>query len=351
MRILLIKLTSLGDVVHTLPALTDALAAIPDLRVDWMIEESYADLVSQHPAVENVIPIPYRTIRKKGFGMLPAAISQWRILRRQLWDQKYDRIIESQGLLKSANLVFLNPAPTAGFDFKSAREPLASLFYNDKFRVSTDLHAVERQRLLFAKALNYSINEIPARTALSTSKWQADARLLLAEHNLPDNYMMFLHGTAWKTKIWPESRWRLLAENFNDKAIKVLVPWGNEDEKNLAHRISENLTHIHVLPKFSVVEVSKIITMAKTVIAGDTGLGHIAAAFDIPGLMLLGPTSPELIGHSGSKQRMIVSSYPLAPCYRRKCADADDEKCCMAAISVEQVSSAALDMLAAYDTA
>ncbi len=349
MRILLIKLTSLGDIVHALPALSDALAAIPDLRVDWVIEESYAEMVSQHPAVENVIPVPYRTIRKQGLGGLPMAISQWRKLRRQLRGETYDCVIDAQGLLKSANLVFINKAPTFGFNFQSAREPLAAALYKNRIQVSKNQHAIERQRQLFAKALNYARNDNPARYSLEARKWKSEASEFLQQHELPSDYLMFLHGSAWTTKTWPESRWRQLAEEFNERTVDVLIPWGSNDEHDRAQRLSKNLAHVHVLPKLSIVEVGKIIANARAVAGVDSGLGHIAAAFDVPGLVLIGPTDPELIGHYGKLQRMIVSTFPLAPCYRRQCKEADNEKCCMAAINVDQVSRELHDMLANHD--
>lgn len=338
MRILLIKLSSLGDVFHTFPAITDAQNQFPDLEIDWLVEQGFAELAAQHPAVKRVIPVRMRQIRK-GPNPLPGLLSHWKILRRQVQDHKYDLIIDAQGLFKSAVLTRLNATPSIGFGFGSARESIAVPFYNKRVRSDRAQHAIERTRQLFAIALGYDKPAALSGYGLNREDWKQQAIKNLQNMSLPTNYIVCLHGAAWHTKTWPQERWRAIAEKLGTSGINLFLPWGDRRERARADYIANGLDHAHVLPQCSVLELAQILSNAKAVIGVDSGLGHIPVAFDIPGLVLIGPTDPEKIGHHGAHQLAIQSTYPKAPCYRRKCKEAEQNLCCMAAISVEEVEA------------
>lgn len=155
MRVLIVKTSSMGDVLHTLPALTDAAQAIPGIRFDWVVEEGFAQIPSWHKSVERVIPVAIRRWRKAWFSAPIKAERQ--AFREAVQAVKYDAIIDAQGLVKSAALVTrLAHGVKHGMDWQSAREPLASLFYNRRHHIAKQQHAVERTRELFAKSLGYA---------------------------------------------------------------------------------------------------------------------------------------------------------------------------------------------------
>ena len=158
MRVLIVKMSSLGDVIHTLPALTDAMAARPELRFDWIVEEAFSEVPGWHPAVERVIPIALRRWRKQPLSSFSGP--EWRDFRRTLGAAHYDRVIDAQGLIKSALVSRLARAPVYGFDRHSAREGAAALAYQNRIPVPRQMHAVERTRQLFAGALDLSLIHI-----------------------------------------------------------------------------------------------------------------------------------------------------------------------------------------------
>ncbi|PIW77206.1 MAG: lipopolysaccharide heptosyltransferase I, partial [Piscirickettsiaceae bacterium CG_4_8_14_3_um_filter_44_38] len=151
MRILLIKMSSMGDVFHTFPALTDAMKAIPDLQVDWVVEEAFQEIPKWHPVVDKVYVIKLRDWRKHPFRSRPEMKRFFEVINQT----QYDLVIDAQGLLKSAWVVNKIKSPSAGMDWGSAREKLASLFYNQRYSVAKQQHAITRLRELFAKALHY----------------------------------------------------------------------------------------------------------------------------------------------------------------------------------------------------
>src|SRR5690554_5359208 len=209
MRVLLIKTSSLGDVIHTLPALTDAQRAIPGIRFDWVVEEGFAEIPGWHPAVDEVIPVAIRRWRKNFLKTWRSG--EWRAFKGKLASRQYDLIIDAQGLLKSAMLTRLNDAPAAGYDRQSIREPIASRFYNRCYSVSRQLHAVERIRQLFASALDYPLPR-------EVGDYGIDLSRLPTVVAPQQPFVVFCHGTTWKTKHWPESYWRQLAERVPARA-------------------------------------------------------------------------------------------------------------------------------------
>ena len=309
MRVLLIKTSSLGDVIHTLPALTDAQAAIPGIRFDWVVEEGFAEIPVWHPAVAEVIPVAIRRWRKSPLQTLRSGA--WKRFRQRIHAHRYDLIIDAQGLLKSAVLTLGLKAPVVGLDKASIREPLASRFYDRRVSVPRDQHAVERVRQLFARALGYELPERIGDYGLN--------RAWLAGDQAGGDYLIFLHGTTWVTKHWPELYWRRLAELAAEQGMEVRLPWGNDSEKARAQRIADGLPGIHVLPKLSLAGMAAILAGARGCVAVDTGLGHLGAALDVPTISLYGPTNPGWSGAYGRGQLHLASDFPCAPCMSRKC--------------------------------
>jgi len=326
-KVLIVKMSSLGDVIHTLPALTDAVAARPELSFDWVVEEAFSEVPGWHPAVERVIPIALRRWRKKPFSSFGGP--EWRSFRQSLDAGHYDLVIDAQGLLKSAFVARLASAPVYGFDRNSAREGAAALAYQHKIPVPREMHAVERTRRLFAEAMGYPIPEaigdygVRARMPVSAGK--------------QDKSLLFFHGSARGEKLWPQSHWIDLAQQAAQSGYRVWLPWGSDAEHHRAQEIAAAVESAQALPKLDLLGLASLLLEVNGSVAVDTGLGHLAAALDVPSVSLYGPTSVALIGSYGGNQTQLVS--PLA------CDNSVEPAEMMAAIEPEAVWEALQSLL------
>nr|WP_113867984.1 lipopolysaccharide heptosyltransferase RfaC [Brenneria salicis]NMN90081.1 heptosyltransferase-1 [Brenneria salicis ATCC 15712 = DSM 30166]RBP60500.1 heptosyltransferase-1 [Brenneria salicis ATCC 15712 = DSM 30166]RLM30091.1 lipopolysaccharide heptosyltransferase 1 [Brenneria salicis ATCC 15712 = DSM 30166] len=294
MRVLIVKTSSMGDVLHTLPALTDAMLTIPGIQFDWVVEEGFAQIPGWHPAVSRVIPVAIRRWRKSWFS--PSTRRERAHFKQQLREYSYDAVIDAQGLIKSAALIKrLARGKKHGLDYKSAREPLASWFYNYRHNVSRQLHAVERVRELFAASLHY-------KKPTERGDYAIAARFLSQLPADANQYLVFLHATTRNEKHWPESHWRELISLLQPSGLKIKLPWGAAHEHQRALRLAEGFSHVEVLPRLTLQQVADVLAGAKAVVSVDTGLSHLTAALDRPNLTLYGPTDPGLIGGYGLNQ-------------------------------------------------
>ncbi|RWR03198.1 ADP-heptose--LPS heptosyltransferase [[Pantoea] beijingensis] len=299
MQVLIVKTSSMGDVLHTLPALTDAMNAIPGIRFDWVVEEGFSQIPSWHPAVDRVLPVAIRRWRKHWFG------NQQReervIFKRELQSRTYDIVIDAQGLIKSAALVTrLAKGIKHGQDSRSARESFASWWYDKRHEISKQQHAVERTRELFAKSLGYEKPATPGDYAIAQH----------FRHRLSTDagqYIVFLHSTTRDDKHWPEEKWQALIALMQPYGLTIKLPWGTEKEKARAERLAQGYDYVTVLPKMTLEQVARQLAGAKAIVSVDTGLSHLAAALSCPNITLFGPTDPGLIGGYGKNQKEIVS--------------------------------------------
>jgi len=242
MKVLLVKMSSMGDVIHTLPALTDLWHAMSDVQVDWVVEPAFAEIPAWHPAVKKVIPITLRHWRKNIFSK-----KTWRDMQtfyRTLQEKKYDMIIDAQGLLKSAIVSTTARGPSHGFNQHSARERLAGFFYQQKYAVDINQHAVLRTRELFSKIGSYSLPNTTPDYCIHPNQ------LPTLSISLAKEYMVFLHGTTWENKCYPEIYWEALLEKI--KPMTVYLPWGNAAEKSRAEKLQRKASHAIVLPKLNI---------------------------------------------------------------------------------------------------
>ncbi len=311
MRVLLIKTSSMGDVIHALPALTDAMRALPGIRFDWVVEEAFQEIPAWHPAVDRVIPVALRRWRKHPLKAIFSG--EWKRFKQALREEHYDLILDSQGLLKSAWLASKAKGLHVGFDKASAREPLASQFYKQVVTVGREKHAIIRQREFFAQALAYPVPSCPPDSGFS-QKWHPDEQ---------QPYIVLLHGTSWSSKEWPEENWVELAKLAAGSGYRVKLAWGSAEEKHRAERIAK-ASGGTVLGCLDLGGMLRELSAASRVIGVDSGLAHLAAALAVPAMTLYGASDSEKTGAIGIRQKNLIGSAACAPCLQRSCRHLDE---------------------------
>jgi len=304
--------SSLGDIIHTLPAVTDAHRAHKDLVFDWVVEENFVEVPSWHPAVETVIPVAIRRWRRNPLKTMFS--TEYRAFKKDLQSVHYDLVIDAQGLIKSGIISRLSKGLTIGLSNRTIREPMATLFYNKVYSVPWTEHAVDRVRQLFSRALQYNYDPNSVDYGIDINRITDGDSLNVKKQ------VIFLHGTTWLTKHWPEYYWRHLANIAAEAGYQVLIPWGNASEKQRAEFIARDNSQATVLDKQSLTGLAEHILQSTGVIAVDTGLGHLAAALNKPTVSLYGPTNPELSGTFGAKQLHLNSNLNCAPCVKKLCS-------------------------------
>lgn len=324
MRVLVVKTSSLGDIIHTFPALSDAQKNYPEIQFDWVVEESMQNIPGWHKAVAKVIPIAQRRWRKHK----AKTVLQGEFLRfiQTLRETHYDLIIDAQGLLKSAWIGCFARGTRAGYSWKSAREPIASLFYQHSAKIARQgSHAVERVRALFAECLHYTVPKTSPEYGICID------RLSTPNPNLNPNqdnsaqekpYVVFIHGTTWDTKHWPETYWITLGKMLSEQGYSIKLIWGNEQEALRAKRIAIMVKKAEVLPKLELEQVASLLLHAKMVISVDTGLGHLAAALNVSTISIYGATDPLRTGTYGLNQIHLQADkgmFACSPCLSKVC--------------------------------
>lgn len=307
MRVLIVKTSSLGDLIHTFPALTDARREFPDIEFDWVVEEGFAEVPRWHPAVRNVIPIAIRRWRRSWWNAWRKG--EIRAFKQRLRTHEYDHVIDAQGLLKSALPARWARGPLVGYDPGSIKETLASRFYRTKVAVSRQLHAVERVRQLFAAALNYPVPDAVPDYGLGLEDTEATA----------GDELVLLHGTTWPSKHWPEEYWAELADLGRQAGMHVMLPWGDAEDRLRAERIIKMAGSGHLLPKLSLTALARRLAGARAIVGVDSGLVHLAAAVGVPSIGIYGPTRVDLTGAVGTSQKNLPADFPCAPCMQREC--------------------------------
>ena len=335
-KILLVKTSSMGDVIHNLPVVSDILAHFPEAEIDWVVEESFAGIPALHPGVGEIIPVAVRRWRKNLFSR--AVLAEISDFVTHLRSKTYDVVLDTQGLIKSGIITRLAQGARCGFDRHSAREPLAALFYDKTLRVAKNQHAVVRNRLLAGRALGYSpddpVNYGIAAPSLVDSQIESDgcrsglacdqrnksraSPLLPNLTNLIDGlpatpFVVLLHATSRDDKLWPEADWVALAAHLAGKGIACVLPWGSGAEQQRSHRLAERIPNAVIPPALTLGQAAALLSQAVAVIGVDTGLVHLAAALNVPAIAIYCASDPGLTGLYTSGQAVNLGRLGMPP--------------------------------------
>ncbi len=295
----------MGDVVHTMPAISDIARRYPDAMIDWLVEASFASLPAMHPAVRSIIPISWRRWRKKLFSRESrAAISAARAALRA---ERYDLVLDLQGLLKSALWATQARGPSAGYDRASARESLAAMFYSKRTPVDKRLHAIERSRQLAAAHVGYDV-EGPPHFGLTapTGIW------------IPSKprYAVLITGASRPEKLWPEASWQAVAAVLQARGFAIVWLWGSVLEGERSKRLADAAGG-EVPPFLTVKDASAVLARASLCVGLDTGFTHIAAAFGVDTLGIYCDHEPGLVGIVGSGKVVSIGGRGQVPAVER----------------------------------
>lgn len=302
-RILIVKTTSMGDVIHALPVIQDILLHFPQAQIDWLVEENFAEIPRLHPHVHQVFTVAVRRWRKQLLHC-----QTWReisVVKRGLAAQSYDVVIDAQGLVKSAWMARWAHGPRHGYDAQSIREPLASRFYQHRYAISYQQHAVTRMRTLVAQSVGYA-----APQALPDYGLRGSQSLVMAlPESLPPStpFWLALHATSRDSKLWPEAYWVALGRHYSVAGLTMLMPWASAAEKARAERIAAQVPQAQVLPRLGLQPLATVMRHAQFAVGVDTGLSHLAAALDVPVVALYTDTNPALTGVAGGRHVAAVN--------------------------------------------
>lgn len=331
MRLLFVKLSSMGDIFHSYFALSDFRAQYPNAQLDWLVDDQFSELARWHKAVDTVYTVPLRAYKKKPTAgakqSLKNAISELRPLN-------YDLILDAQGLLKSALLARKANGPIAGYHFSSCREPLASLFYKRRYSISKSLHAITRTRQLMALSNGYQkqLASLP-NMGLPVTNWDKPKVA-------PKRFGIIFPGTSWPTKHWVDEHWKILVQKLASSNFPIMIGWGTQGEYSRSLYIAAENPNVIVPPQcLSLTEMAQWIAHSSWVIGVDTGFTHLASTMNKPVIGLFGPTSSEQTGVLGENSHNIDTELPCRPCRKKHCrlSKIKEEAVCMKLISTDQI--------------
>jgi heptosyltransferase-1 len=298
--ILFIKTSSLGDVIHHLPALSEARSLLPEARFAWVVEEAFAPLVRLHPAAASVIPVATR--RWRSALHRPASWREMRGFVQTLRARSYDEVIDTQGLIRSGLIARCARGRTHGYDSDSIKESLAARFYDVRHRVERGQHAIARNRALSALALGYAPAGAP--------DYGLDRARLAPPQAAP--YGILLHATARAEKEWPEEHWRALAATLG-RGIDLVLPCGSAPERARSERIASGLARARVPERRPLDAMARLLAGAAFVVGVDTGLLHLAAALAVPLVAIFVGSEAGLTGPMGAGPITVLGGKANPP--------------------------------------
>lgn len=312
MKLLLVKLSAMGDVIHALPAASDALRG--GHTVHWLVEERFAPIPSWHRGGVRIIPIPLQRWKKAPIAALVRGEVGGFVgaLRRE----RYDRVVDLQGLVKSAVVGCLAQGLRVGPHADWAREWLATFCYQRTVPVAAADHVVVRLRKVVAAAVEQPLPVTPPDFGLQVMPPPPGEVVAM----LGSSYILFLHGAAWRSKLWPTAHWQALARLLALWPVTLGLPWGNPEERQRAEEIARAAPDkAIVLPAMGLGAMAALIGGARGAVGLDSGFAHLAAALGIPVVTLFGATNPDYSGIDVSRQRFVRSQLACAPCMARVC--------------------------------
>ncbi len=305
LKVLLVKMSSMGDLVHNLPLVSDILTHYPEAQIDWVAEEAYCPIPSLHPGVRRVIPVAWRRWRKQ-----LAQAATWREMRAfkaAVQAENYDYIFDTQGLWKSLAVDKLASGKIVGGDRDSIKEGATARYYDLALPIAWSRHVIDRCRAVGAGALGYPIDTPP--------RFNIRAEALLAEWLPRQPYAVLMHAASRPEKLWPEEHWAMLGEYLVSQGLAAVLPWGSAEEKARAERLAARLPGGVVPPLMSLDVAARFLVGAQLVVGLDTGFTHFAAALARPTVGIFCDSDGEQAAVYGDAYCKSFGKKGLPPAY------------------------------------
>jgi len=295
MKIAIVKLSALGDIIHTMIALQFIKNHYPDSQIDWIVDQQFKSVLENNPHIRKIHTVSFKKAKKeKSILLILKELNKIRVL------EKYDLVIDAQGLIKSAVVAKLIPSKiTVGFDINSIREKLASYFYNYKVAISYDSNSIERNLRVICNPLDINFNSIDIEN--KDPFLFSDSKLKVNE----SCYIVFIIGSTWASRNYPIEKFVEVADLLQKNCI---VLWGSSEERKKAEWMSEQSTFIGMMPKLNLNEVKAVISNSMLLIGNDSGPSHMAWGLNIPSIILFGPTPVNRVFQSTINQVLKSNS-------------------------------------------
>ncbi len=277
MKICIVKLSAMGDIIHAMVALQFIKKALPTSQIDWVVERAFADVLKNNPHIDNILSINLKSLKKRKSEIF----TQYKILKTYSKND-YDIIIDAQGLLKSAIVAkIIGAKVVAGFDKKSIREGIASLFYDKKVSIAYDANTIDRNVAVLCEPLGIKVS--------SEEIVKKEKFLFAPSHvsNLPEKFNIFVIGSTWESRNYPKEKFVEIAEALK---IPTLIVWGSDEEHKKALWMQEHSEYLELLPRGSLDELKYVISKCSLLIGNDTGPTHMAWGLNMPSITIFGPT-------------------------------------------------------------
>ncbi|WP_316346946.1 lipopolysaccharide heptosyltransferase I [Desulfuromonas acetoxidans] len=343
MKILIVKMSALGDVIHALPVLRYIHQLYPDAEIDWVVEDPFAPVLAGHPDLHEIL-----TVRTKYWRTLPTMTMLGKALKfiRRLRRAHYDVVLDLQGNSKSGLFTLVSRADKKfGFDRHQVREWPNLLATNQRIALGAGEHHIAQRALALARAAFPGGDDVPQAGPLHVDEVARQHVVgQLAEYNINHPLVIFHYGTTWDTKLWNVECWQQLASRLLDEfGIAPVLTWGNEQERTAAEAIHNATSGRAVIwPRGTLPELVALLDQADLVVGGDTGPIHMAAAVGTSTVSLFRVTDAERNGPAGEGHRRLQSPLPCAMCLRKQC---DEDEQCSRSISVDEVVTAIGELL------
>jgi heptosyltransferase-1 len=348
MKVLVIKVSALGDIVHALPVLAHMHAAVPEATVDWLIESSFAPLLENHPLIRRLITLDTRGWRTE--GATRAVKGSLQVIGK-LRSEHYDVVLDLQGNSKSGLFTLLSGAPLRfGFDRAQTREWLNLLATNRKVPIPSANHHITSRYLRIAQAAFPGTPEIPLSGPLPVLDGAAQnvARQLDKFGMRRGAFLVAHYGTTWDTKLWPLESWvELVRALVLERGEQLVLTWGNDREKRAVERMAEAAQGRAVIwPRGTLTELVALLAAARLVIGADTGPVHLAAAVGTSTVSLYRVTDSRRNGPPGDRHVRLQAPMDCSPCLRKNC---ENDQECGQSIPVAEVLRTVEDLLGNQD--
>jgi len=290
----------MGDLMHALPALTEANSHVEDISFDWVVDTNFSSVPSWHPLVNKIIKTDHRNWKKHLFSK--DSRKSLREVVNQINESEYDVVVDMQNNLKSSFISYLCKHDVVGMDSKSAREYPAHLAYSKKINVDKKLHAIMRQKKLLGDALGYDYKKNHIDYGISFKNF------IEPNIKLSNKYIVLVQNASWVTKQWSIKNWQHLIKYLENKGVDMILPSGNLKELERAKEICSVSEKAQAIDPMSLDEIAYIVKNADFCICSDTGLAHLSALTGTPSITLYGPTKTSLIGTTGINQIHLVGN-------------------------------------------